>query len=383
MSAKLYYKNESYGRIIAEEGVLAENTEALLDFAKRYNFKNDKNGFLTFIVDEEMTLANNKTIPLHGYQGKLTVTKNNQDTITLENLWVEATPTFRRASREACIPLFFEYGYLMSYRFSRGKAAFNDISRDMTDTFKTDAVSVTANDFTLEGHSDSQYAITYNENENSLSVLYDVDANVCGLIYNRYSLHSNVAEQDYTFFLTHLEDGGAQEIEILVNQMLNSAYEKEENPVLFDVLVHTIVTYIKENQLDIQTSITKISPRNRPYFAIGDHGLITKMGTYCSVPLKSHYATKWKEELETGKKTDIHLLSVPEEVAVPKYIDADILATALYNRFHEDGQANNITMVPLGEVIKFIREMSEFDKEAVTESEFESEQDAESDYERD
>ena len=74
MSAKLYYKNESYGRIIAEEGVLAENTEALLDFAKRYNFKND-NDFLTFIVDEEITLANNKTIPLHGYQGKLTITK--------------------------------------------------------------------------------------------------------------------------------------------------------------------------------------------------------------------------------------------------------------------------------------------------------------------
>lgn len=470
MSAKLYYKNESYGRIIAEEGVLAENTEALLDFAKRYNFKND-NDFLTFIVDEEITLANNKTIPLHGYQGKLTVTKNNQDTITLENLWVEATPTFRRASREARIPLFFEYGNLMQYRFSRGKAAFNDILHDMADTFKTDAVSVTANDFTLEGYSDSKYKITYWENENNLSVLYDIDANVCGLIYNRYSLHPNVAEQDYTYSLTHLErKSDAKEIENLVNQMLNTVYENKANPVLFDVLVHTVVTYIKENQLNIQTSITKIPPRNRPYFAIGSS--YGKTGTY-SVPLKSHYAMKWKEELETGKKAEkptresfmdgkfaIHVkdykqylllilylnntgFSTPtypkfrysyredypyfwikygehskyltsdataaqlpvvefedfapvkeffsiepinkeseivEKQNKPALMDTDTLITALYDRFHEDGQQNNITMVPLGEVIQFIKDMPVVSKESVAESENELEQD--DDFER-
>lgn len=319
----------------------------------------------SLIVDEELALTDNKIIPLHGYQGKLIVTKDNQDAISLDDLWVKVTPVFRRASREADIPLFFEYGYLITYRLARGKAAFDDISRDMADTFKTD-VPMQANNFTLKGCSDSKYKITYWENENSLSVLYDIDANVCGLIYNRH-----------TYSLTHLEEkDGAQNIENLVNQMLNTAYENKANPVLFNVLVHTIVTYIKENQLDIQTSITKISPRNRPYFTIGDHGLITKMGTYCFVPLKSHYAMEWKEELETGKKADIHLLSVPEEAAVPnpKYIDTDILVTALYNRFHEDGQTNNITMVPLGEVIQFIKEIPTIDKESTVESEIESEQ---------
>lgn len=64
-------------------------------------------------------------------------------------------------------------------------------------------------------------------------------------------------------------------------------------------------------------------------------------------------------------------------------IDTDTLAASLYNRFHKDRQMNNITMVPLGEVIQFVKELSAIDKESVIESEIESEQDAEYDYERD
>lgn len=39
-----------------------------------------------------------------------------------------------------------------------------------------------------------------------------------------------------------------------------------------------------------------------------------------------------------------------------RLIDADNLKTALFERFHED-DSNNITMVPLGEVIKFCDEL--------------------------
>lgn len=61
----------------------------------------------------------------------------------------------------------------------------------------------------------------------------------------------------------------------------------------------------------------------------------------------------------------------------PVLIDVDTLTAALYDRFHEDGQVNNMTMVPLGEVIQFIKEMPAIDKESTVESEIESEQDAE------
>lgn len=39
-----------------------------------------------------------------------------------------------------------------------------------------------------------------------------------------------------------------------------------------------------------------------------------------------------------------------------RLIDADKLKTALHERFHEEDAFNNITMVPLGEVIKFCNE---------------------------
>ena len=42
-----------------------------------------------------------------------------------------------------------------------------------------------------------------------------------------------------------------------------------------------------------------------------------------------------------------------------------------------------MTMVPLGEVIQFIKEMPAIDKESTVESEIESEQDAEYEQERD
>lgn len=67
----------------------------------------------------------------------------------------------------------------------------------------------------------------------------------------------------------------------------------------------------------------------------------------------------------------------------PVLIDVDTLTAALYDRFHEDGQVNNMTMVPLGEVIQFIKEMPAIDKESTVESEIESEQDAEYEQERD
>ena len=67
----------------------------------------------------------------------------------------------------------------------------------------------------------------------------------------------------------------------------------------------------------------------------------------------------------------------------PALIDVDTLTAALYDRFHEDGQVNNMTMVPLGEVIQFIKEMPAIDKESTVESEIESEQDAEYEQERD
>lgn len=72
-----------------------------------------------------------------------------------------------------------------------------------------------------------------------------------------------------------------------------------------------------------------------------------------------------------------------EKQTKPAFMDTDVLTTALYDRFHEDGQANNMTMVPLGEVIQFIKEMPTIDKESTVESEIESEQDTEYEQERD
>lgn len=40
----------------------------------------------------------------------------------------------------------------------------------------------------------------------------------------------------------------------------------------------------------------------------------------------------------------------------PVLIDANTLTAALYNRFHKDEQISNITMVPLGDVIQFIKD---------------------------
>lgn len=42
-----------------------------------------------------------------------------------------------------------------------------------------------------------------------------------------------------------------------------------------------------------------------------------------------------------------------------KLVDIDKLKTKLYEQFHEEDSINNITMVPLGKVIKFCNEQAE------------------------
>lgn len=91
MSATLYYWDgvspvQGYGTVNSKG-----DAENLFNTAKNHHFKNKKES-LTLVVEDTLVLLDGKVIPLSGYLGEMCITKENQDKITFDDLWISKKP---------------------------------------------------------------------------------------------------------------------------------------------------------------------------------------------------------------------------------------------------------------------------------------------------
>ncbi len=352
MSATLYYWDgvspvQGYGSVKDKGGA-----EILFNTAKNHHFKNKKES-LILVVEDTLVLLDGKMIPLSGYLGEMQITKEYQDKVTLNDLYISKIP---RINTKLYQKIGFDFGTLTEYREAYNYMAFNKTFQDALDRY---SVSINPIYEVIPKQSDGSptrsYGISYKEGYNHyVEVRYDTDAFVREICIDgeHYSVNDKLV---YT------------ELMHKVNRLLDSKDDVPAAPTLFDVCINTLVAdagrYTEASRMHISIDYQ----HNRPYLTLGDAG--RQISDTIVIP--STYGTDYCGSCYTRRKWN----------KAPALIDVNTLTTALYDRFHEDGQANNITMVPLGEVIQFIKEMPAIDKESTVESEIESEQQKDTEYE--
>lgn len=130
------------------------------------------------------------------------------------------------------------------------------------------------------------------------------------------------------------------------------------------------ISYLKENGIAIRskTEYTQ-NPSHFPYFYMLRPGVLTAGESYEAIKNYIHinklvplgvFMPAFEKTMKEANLPKLQDLS-PEGT---NKIDKENLITALYDRFHEENQPNNITQVNLGDIISFIKDYEpDFSKE--------------------
>lgn len=169
------------------------------------------------------------------------------------------------------------------------------------------------------------------------------------IINHRYDIHdcitiTELEQKDKSELLQDFKDGK------LVVQLINSyQYEK-------------FISYLKENGIAIssKTEYTQ-NPSHFPYFYMLRPGVLTAGESYEAIKNYIHinklvplgvFMPAFEKTMKEANLPKLQDLS-PEGT---NKIDKEDLIAALYDRFHEENQPNNITQVNLGDIISFIKD---------------------------
>lgn len=214
MSTTLYYWDgvspvRGYGSVKDKGG-----TEILFNTAKNYHFKNKKE-VLTLVAEDASVLLDGKVIPLSGYLGEMQITKENQDKVTLNDLFISKIP---RINTKLYQRTGFDFGALAEYREAYGYMVFENIFQEALNRYPLRIYRITD----IKG-CPSGAGIGYSGEGHYVEVHYDKDAFVKEICIDREYCTT--------------ED----KLMRMINQLLDLKDGVPTVPTLFDVCIDTLV----------------------------------------------------------------------------------------------------------------------------------------------